>query len=497
MSGRINLDNMSEDFKSYIQGLDSQLEHNTNNIYYVTPKNFNDNIQDAIEYAFINNIPCVKLEGKKYMLSDSILVYSNMTLEGIKGKTVIELKGIDKPIISKKGSILGNTHIKKIKVIGDTTQPNNHGIVLNDYYSSIVDCEADNCGGYGFYMFEGGATGTLVENKIENCIARMCSNTSFYLGSSTNKITDGFLLNCISQGNGSNKALYIGSAAGWNINGLHTYSHKNASDVVRIANSYHTFVNNIYIEDFTTSALNFSQCQQSLNISNITINFKNGLTDSTAILLNHSTARSSVSNVNISNVSINNLEDISNCNVYGGDDSNYTAYISNTSITGGTEGLSLIKKGLSSERYKILANARVLGKLHLEKDITEDTRGVLYNGYKVPVYKSGKINASQTEQSIVIDLPYFIDYEKIISNFKIYTSAWDTGATRIKYSTELLVSAKTGTSAKVYKNDLFTSVGFTVEPTFTVNKETKTLTVTFTPSATDGTGMWVCEMYQL
>lgn len=113
MSGRINLDNVSEEFKSYLQGLDSQLEHNTNNIYYVTPKNFNDNIQDAIEYAFINNIPCVKLEGKKYMLSDSILVYSNMTLEGIKGKTVIELKGINKPIISKKGSILGNTHIKK------------------------------------------------------------------------------------------------------------------------------------------------------------------------------------------------------------------------------------------------------------------------------------------------------------------------------------------------------------------------------------------------
>ena len=33
MSGRINLDNMSEDFKSYIQGLDSQLEHKGNNEY--------------------------------------------------------------------------------------------------------------------------------------------------------------------------------------------------------------------------------------------------------------------------------------------------------------------------------------------------------------------------------------------------------------------------------------------------------------------------------
>ena len=49
------------------------------NIYYITPKNFNDDIQNAIEYAFANNIPCVKLEGKKYVLTDSILVYSNMS----------------------------------------------------------------------------------------------------------------------------------------------------------------------------------------------------------------------------------------------------------------------------------------------------------------------------------------------------------------------------------------------------------------------------------
>ena len=48
-----------------LNGVNEQLEHNTNSIYYVSPKNFNDNIQEAIEYAYVNEIGCVKLEGKK------------------------------------------------------------------------------------------------------------------------------------------------------------------------------------------------------------------------------------------------------------------------------------------------------------------------------------------------------------------------------------------------------------------------------------------------
>ena len=76
--------------------LNNKIKETANNICYITPKNFNDDIQNAIEYAFANKIPCVKLEGKKYVLTDSILVYSNMTLEGVKGETVLELISIRK-----------------------------------------------------------------------------------------------------------------------------------------------------------------------------------------------------------------------------------------------------------------------------------------------------------------------------------------------------------------------------------------------------------------
>ena len=490
-------ENASANLQNQINQTNSQLAHNTNNIYYVNPRNFNDNIQDAIEYAYANEIGCVKLEGKKYLLTDSVLVYSNMTLEGVEGKTVLELKGVDKPIISKKGSITGYTHIKNIKVVGDKSLSNNHGIVLNDFYSSITNCEAVTCGGYGFCISEANASSTLVENRIENCIARSCTNTSFHLGNSTNKITDGFLLNCISCGNGSNKALHIGSGAGWNVNGLHTYGHGNSNTVIRVANSYNTFINNIYIEDFLTCAMDLSQCQQGLNISNVTLNFKQGLSNATAIRLNHSTAFNVLSDINISNVSIHNYGGLTNCNIYGGDDSWYTANVTNTSITGENTGLNIIQSGLSNNRFKLISDARVLGKLHLTRDITEDSRNILYNGYKIPIYKSGQVHGNSSEQTITINLPYFWDYDKIIAEFKIYTSSWDVGASRIKYSTELLISAKTGTSAKVYKNDLFTSVGFAVEPSFSIDKTEKALTVKFTPSNADGTGIWICNMYQL
>ena len=42
-------ENASANLQNQINQTNSQLEHNTNNIYFVTPKNFNDNIQDAIK----------------------------------------------------------------------------------------------------------------------------------------------------------------------------------------------------------------------------------------------------------------------------------------------------------------------------------------------------------------------------------------------------------------------------------------------------------------
>lgn len=75
MSGRINLDNMSEDFKSYIQGLDSQLEH-IENKQFVTPEDFvgsdYEKLQTSLDYAISNKIDlCIN---KKYEIDRELII---------------------------------------------------------------------------------------------------------------------------------------------------------------------------------------------------------------------------------------------------------------------------------------------------------------------------------------------------------------------------------------------------------------------------------------
>ena len=378
------------------EGLDSV----TNEIYYINPKKFDNDIQATIEYAHAHNIKYVKLDGMEYTLKDTLYVYSNMILEGVEGVTTLKLKNVDGPVIASKGSLLGGTHIKNLNVVGDKSQSNNHGIFLNNYYSSIKNCTALYCGGYGFCLSDIGASGTLVENRIENCIARECVGTSFYLGPESNKITDGYLINCISHGSGSNKALHVGAGAGWNINGLHTYGHGNCRSPIEILNSFNTTVSNVYVEDFNGVCFNCSKVQMALNLSNITINFKAGLTDSVGFYFNHSTSFDQISTINLSNLSINSGGGLSSCSIYGGDDSHYKVNIVNTNISGSTDGLSLIKNGLSKERHTFINNCRITEGIQLTKVLNDTYRGVpVYGGYRIPLYKSGSISGTSNQQT--------------------------------------------------------------------------------------------------
>ena len=95
MSGRINLDNISEEFKSYIQGLESQLEQIT-----ISVKNFgaigdgnNDDttsIQNAIDYCNDNNISELYLPQGVYYISKSI-EHKNIKIIGNYGSTGVFL----------------------------------------------------------------------------------------------------------------------------------------------------------------------------------------------------------------------------------------------------------------------------------------------------------------------------------------------------------------------------------------------------------------------
>ena len=103
MSGRINLDNMSEDFKSYIQGLDSQLEQITN---YIDPDTLSGNdtekLQKAIDLSVQSNIDCEIRIHRVYDITGNTL-YLNRDKDGQKQyyQNHVKIIGINGGIIKK------------------------------------------------------------------------------------------------------------------------------------------------------------------------------------------------------------------------------------------------------------------------------------------------------------------------------------------------------------------------------------------------------------
>ena len=86
-------------------------------------------------------------------------------------------------------------------------------------------------------------------------MVRNAQGTSYYFGEDDNVVlTDGLLLNCVSDGSGKNFAVVIGSGGGWLIDGLHVYDHDDSAIPVYIRGAYNTTVTNVYIEGFQTYA---------------------------------------------------------------------------------------------------------------------------------------------------------------------------------------------------------------------------------------------------
>jgi hypothetical protein len=130
-------------------------------------------------------------------------------------------------------------------------------------------------------------TSTLVENRIRNCIVRNSRRSAFLLGKPANgKLTDGELSNCIaSLHDGAREAaVAIGHAAGWIVNGLHTYGgHPRAA--LEIHNPFFTSLSNLYIEGFDEAGLSANRIQTSLAVSNLHIIAKNFAPDAAFVRL--------------------------------------------------------------------------------------------------------------------------------------------------------------------------------------------------------------------
>lgn len=197
MSGRINLDNMSDDFKSYIQGLDHQVKVNNNNInnntkklnkiYYIV-SDFEEYVVDGDWAIAINKTIEIANQNKGRILLDgiydiksTIFVPSETTIEGygfswsgacgircvIGGITAIEIQGV--------GITLENFSVTCTKRFDDYT----HGIVLDSSagwhsFNNYKNIRIVNFNGHGI-KFD-----SIHDSYVENISVEFCGNKDYY-----------------------------------------------------------------------------------------------------------------------------------------------------------------------------------------------------------------------------------------------------------------------------------------------------------------------------
>lgn len=130
--------------------------------------------------------------------------------------------GLDNPIFIERLTVDGNK--------ANTAGANTSGIQMFNWQSVVRDVHIENCSqdGLRFTDASQNATvipGTAVENRIEDCRFTTNARYGFYVWeqSGSGKLTDGFLINCIFNSNGSDAAR-LDRSAGWLVQGNHTYT---------------------------------------------------------------------------------------------------------------------------------------------------------------------------------------------------------------------------------------------------------------------------------
>lgn len=447
----------------------------------VTPRMTNNILQDAVDLAITLGVNKLKLEKKTYNLMDTLYLPSNFTLEGVQGGSIISMQGVNKPVISKKGSISGNTHIKNITIIGDKTQSENDGVYFNDYYSSIENCTISNCGRHGVYFANGNASSTLVENKFKTLVFRDCMGYAFF-SDDGNKCTDATLEDILVNGtSGVLGGIKISSGAGWFISKVHIYNFSNVCPF-DIRNSYNTNIDNIYIENSGSVAIGLYQVQQTCNINNVTI--MRSINMNTGIYVNKSTATNFTAIVNINNFNIvNNVN--SDFIMINSDASNVGVNTTNLSMQG------TYKPRIKMIGDNIKKGASYIEKVQIDGSLYANNATLTLNGIKFSPYITKKWNGSG-EKSITVQLNDLIAYSKIPFSISLFSQKWDTQGGQVKYVAHGMISCGDSISSNAITYlELGTITGLTNKPTYSINTDTLELTITFTPSTTDGSNQGV------
>ncbi|AMB44407.1 hypothetical protein [Methylobacterium sp. AMS5] len=223
----------------------------------------------------------LRLEARTYKISDTLLIPSGTILDG--AGAVLHSTADDRPILASRAyagpaPLRGRTRITRLRLEGTGRGPGQHGVVLLDYWSEIAEVEVATVGGRGIVLADRDAadrapTGTLVENRVRDCAVRGSGRAGIWAGDVANgRLTDGLIRDCIIAlaEDAREPALMIGHAAGWTIDGIHTYGGR-PERAVDLHQAYFTSLTNLYVESFAQAAVTLAAVQTSVTLSNLNL----------------------------------------------------------------------------------------------------------------------------------------------------------------------------------------------------------------------------------
>ena len=424
-------------------------------------------LQDCMDYANEHKLAVYFPSNQTFYITEPINIYSNIEIQGNNAKITTD-QNIS--MITSEG-IVHDVIIEGLNLTGadDNTYTDNIGIKLVCYYSRFSNLKIFNCYS-GIYLHHTGADGSLVENRFENIRVSKYRLYGLFLGASNNnKLTDGFLNNIIcnsaSDSTESNViGIYIGSTAGYNINGVHIYG--NNATAIHLNNAFYSNIDEFYIEKTIDYGLLCSNTQIGLNISNGYVkNNAEGTTGNAIYISPSSYLPFTTHSGNITNINISRGSQTTGKSIVVATENHYF-YATNIVIDGDTRTIKNDCSGLYYNDYGI----------HKDNDYTlslnnKNTLESRFAGYK----KDGPHGVAFTSKTITVP-QLASDTQAVV---KIYAvGGKNTYQTRLSYEGIMNVCNHNGTYYATIENQ--TNTLFTVTaPTVSGNSNTNEITINF------------------
>lgn len=448
-------------------------------------------LQAAIDAGYTRNVP-VFIPAGAYKLTDVLLVRSGQTVYGVKGATQLVQTTAGKACMASHNWVAGNAGpsghmtLRDLWFIGEGTGAASHGLIARDYLSNFENLIFSSCGGNGLhltYLDSAGAAyggSSMVDNRFMDLDARDCKGWGLFLGElDNNKFTDAYLDRVyVSAGTGAPGAIYAGSNGGWQWGKIHTYGQ--AVPVgMEIYNLNNTSFAQLYIEGGDTNNLRLNRIQRNVTIGSMSARGP-AVAGGRALELSKS---SLVTDCSVLIGSLNVMQD--NAFAYTAvrlDTSTIRVQVSAIGVDGANSALITKVGGTAAASVLIPGDVSVTTPVR--------TAGETLSVKGVPLALTNRaVWAGSGVKNVALTIPDLRTNSVLHGTLSVVGVRNYNGSHNQKWRADLVLTSKaSGDPWYVYTTPILAAAGFTTSPTVTIDKATKTLTVSFEPSDVDAYG---------